>query len=112
MAAGQIDIIVAKKALAEIDSGIAKIEKMNAEILELSKSVRELNVNLSAVTTPKGIEDRLKKNAEAQLKIKGSVDKVIEAETKLRVIREKGFDKFEQNLSKQQKLREKMKDLL
>lgn len=103
MAAGQIDIIIARKALKEIDSGIAKIEKMNTEILELSKSVRELNVNLSAVTTPKGIEGRLKKNAEAQLKIKKGVDKVIESETKLRIIREKGFDKFEAGIERQRK---------
>ncbi len=106
MAAGQIDIIVAKKALAEIDSATEKIAKLNDGVIELAKNLLKLQGDLSAATTPKGIEDRLKKNADAQLKIKGSVDKVIEAETKLRIIREKGFDKFEKDISKQTKLRE------
>lgn len=107
MANGQIDILVAKKAIKELDTGIAKIDKMNMSILELSKSVRTLNTDLTNVKTPKGLETRLKKNADAQNKVKESVEKVRLAEIKLAQQREKAFDKFNADITKTNKARVK-----
>jgi len=105
MANGQIDVIVAKKAIDELNLALKGVEAINTSILTLSKNVRDLNANFSNVKTPGDLESRLKKNAEAQKKINSEIDKVIEAETKLRITREKGFEKFERDIEKQRKAR-------
>jgi len=110
MANGQIDVIVAKKAIDELNLALKGVDAINNSIITLSKNVRELNTNFANVKTPKDLESRLKKNAEGQKLIKKEVDKVIEAETKLRITREKGFEKFERDLDRQRRARLKDTD--
>ena len=101
MAKGQIDVIVAKKAIDELNLALKGVDAINNSIITLSKSVRELNTNFANVKTPKDLESRLKKNAEGQKLIKKEIDKVIEAETKLRITREKGLRSLKEILQKQ-----------
>jgi hypothetical protein len=66
MANGQIDVIVAKKAVEELNTAIKGVDAINNSIITLSKSVRELNTTFSQIKTPQGLEERLKKNEKAQ----------------------------------------------
>lgn len=95
MAKGQIDIIVAKQAIVEVDKGVKAVSMLNDKIIETSKSARELNTNLSSIKTSNALDAQLKKNADAQKKIVEAVEKVRLAEIKLAQDREKAFDKFE-----------------
>lgn len=103
--AGEIDIIVAKKAIEELNKAVKGVDAINNSIIALSKNVRELNTTFSQIKTPKGLETRLKKNADAQKKVKENVDKVRLAEIRLQQQREKAFDKFTAGLERQRKAR-------
>lgn len=92
---GQIDVIVAEKAIAELNEAIKVLGTMNDKIIEISKSARELNANLSNIKTSNDLETRLDKNAKAQKKIEDAVEKVRLAEIKLAQNREKTAKQLE-----------------
>lgn len=86
---GQIDVLVSKQAIEELNLAIKGVKAINDDILTLSKNVRDMNQNLSSVSTPKDLEARLKANEKArEASIKGA-EKVRVAELKLQQQREK-----------------------
>jgi hypothetical protein len=95
MAKGQIDIIVAKQAIVEVDKGVKAVSMLNDKIIETSKSARELNTSLSSIKTSNDLDAQLKKNVDSQKKVAEAVEKTRLAEVKLAKDREAAFDKFE-----------------
>lgn len=108
---GQIDIIVAKKAIDEVNLATKDVDELNNSIIAVSKSVIKLNANF-AIKTSKGLDERLKKNAEAQKTVAANVEKVRLAEIKLAQNREKAFDKFTAQKDKERKVRLKETDAI
>lgn len=102
--AGQIDIIVAKKALEELNKMNAGLDKTLKLMIKISQEARKFTP-FSKAGTPKGLEAQLKKNAAAQKKVKDGVDKTRLAEIRLQQQREKAFDKFERGIERQRKAR-------
>ncbi len=102
--AGQIDIIVAKKAIEELNKMNAGLDKTLKLMIKISQEARKFTP-FSKAGTPKGLEAQLKKNAAAQKKVKDGVEKTRLAEIRLQQQREKAFDRFNRGIERQRKAR-------
>lgn len=86
MANGQIDIIVAEKAVEEINKVNTELEETLRLIIQISKEARKAK---PVVKTPKGLEEQLKKNEKAQNNVNEEVKESLRLNKALVTSREK-----------------------